>query len=835
MRLRPRLLIVAAVSLIPCLCGSWGTLIAPKMLSDSDISKLETLCEDFGSSALKAEVRPRLGPHAMHQFIVQQAYKLLEKDPAFADGVSGLPTVPQINAWDGIFHGPQGPVQRQSGQQSGVPEILCPAPGGEVGGPSPDAELLTDLSSVNPDYSGAAHYWNPWLQCGEAPKVASDYYLALTHRILEGGSDNDKAHFAAYLAHYMGDVSSAKHADVVVFTEDDVLKLEVIAKQWSDEIGRDWETWIKSPRIKEAFAIMEARTKAMNAAQSDYFWIRVKEHMRDCPLKQKHTFKVDVFEPTLESAIGAYLWEMNHRPSVKGRMAFFGYFDPLYYNGPIFKAINAWYPSFQLAVALSTHLVWETNPAQFRDTALAAIQQDKSLMERPYDQYWSDVQPTDDFYATDDATADKARAAYMQSLVKSCSSLVHGKDFDDNKDFDQAAFMPYLQNSIRHVYLALRSSISAIRVKAKYLAVQPEGHWQVKIELTNLADEPVNLGAFRILTEKGGALVSPTGWRFDPLNETLAKGASKKFRVELFDVPKPDSGDPVFYVEAHGKYAKTADAGARRTKAVPDDNLQVIRNPDSTDDMKGTTGPLDLAIVFDVTGSMGSSIESMRTKAIEIVNALNKQSSDMRLALCAFRDAAVDGGDKAFELHPFSKDIAGYIPIMGTWKAEGGGDTPEDQLEGIRQVLDLWVKEPSGNRKPTKILVVITDAPAHEPDKFGNTFKSIAKLCQDVDPAHIYPVIVGTDADALRDATTLASTTEGKVTTSADYGSAADKLLEVVHQAVAEHPAPSQGLSPEDLRRWLLWGGSGAFGLGFFVLLTAVGVRRRNARAAPSA
>lgn len=824
-----RLFLLAALTLLPSLGWSWGTLIAPKFLSDADITKLETLCNDFGSPALKAEVRPRLGPHAMHQFIVQQAYKLLAKDPAFVDGASGLPTVQQINAWDGIFHGPQGPVQRKAGQDSGVTDILCPTPGGDVGGPSPDAELLTDLATVNPDYFGAAHYWNPWLQCGEAPNVAGKYFVALTHKILEGGTDNDKAHFAAYLAHYVGDVSSAKHADVVELTEDDVTKLEVIAKQWADEIGRDWETWIKSPRIKEAFDIMAARTRALNAGLSDGFWARAREHMHDGPLKQKRTFKVDVFEPTLESAIGAYLWELNHRPAAKGRMAFFGYFDPLYYNGPIFKALNAWYPSLQLTVALSTHLVWETNPAQFRDTAVPTVEQDKLLMDKPYDQYWSGVRPIDGYYAPDDKTSDPAREAYMQALVKSCSSIVHGKDYDDNKDFDQAAFMPYLQNSIRHVYLALRSSISALRVKAKFLPVQPDGHYQVKITITNLADEPVNLGAFRILSEVNGKLVSPTGWRFGALNESLAKNASKRLRVELFDVPKPASGDPVFIVEAHGKYDKTADSGARRARAVPDDNLQIVKNPDSTDAVKGTTGPLDLAIVFDVTGSMGASIGSMRDKAIEIVNALNKQSSDMRLALCAFRDAKADGGSAAFELHPFSKDVATYIPIMGTWSAQGGGDTPEDQLEAIRKILDLWVKEPGTDRKAAKILIVITDAPAHSPDSFGNTYASVAKLCHDVDPAHIYPVIVGSDPDALRDATTLASTTEGKVTTSADYASAADKLLEAVQTAVAEHPAAS-GLSPEQLTNLLLWGGAGAFGLGFLVLLGAVAIRRKNAQ-----
>lgn len=809
----------AVTLLLPKLGSPWGTLIAPKALTESKIGQLEGLVETFAGPELKAQVRPRLGPHAMHQFIVQQAYKMLERDPAFADGKSGLPTVGEVNSWDGIEHLEMGPVQRASGARPGLSELLCPP---TSGGPSPDAELLADHASVNPEYNGSAHYWNPWLQCGQAPNVAGTYYTGLVHRILESATANEKAHMAAYMCHYVADVSSAKHADFIQLTAEDTIKLEKIAEEWAAEPKDPVRTWLTSPKIAEARKIMEDRVRQLNAGLADDFWIRINHEVSKCALKPGFTFKVDVYRPYLETAIAAYLWEFHHRPAVKGRMAFFSYFDPLYFNGPVFKAILS-DPSFQLCVALSTHLMWETNPLQFGKTAQEAIAANSSILDGALNSYYSTVKPGPDFISGDDKVADKARTDYIAELVKSCSLLAHGSDITATKDFEDN-YDDYLKNSIRHVYLALRSSISGMRVLAKYKATGKPGNYKMRVTVENLCDEAVTLSSFKLLTYVDGKLVSPTGWVFEAPGGAIAKGQKAKFEFEIFDVKVREGEEPILYVEAHGKYATTPDAGVRRDLAGKADNLDIVRNPGDASGVSTTKGPLDLAIVFDTTSSMSGSIEAMKTKAVEIVNALNKQSSDMRLALCSFRDA---GADKTpFDLKPFSRDIAGYIGIIGGYTAEGGGDTAEDQLEGIHKVLMLWKDEPSSERIPTKVIVVITDAPAHNPDTFGNTFKTIAKLALEVDPAHIYPVVVGTDASAVKDAQELADGTGGKVSTSADYGAAADKLLEAVTAAVNEHPAPAAAISPET--KVLYAGIAGAAGLILGIVCLAAGSKQRK-------
>ncbi len=93
-----------------------------------------------------------------------------------------------------------------------------------------------------------------------------------------------------------------------------------------------------------------------------------------------------------------------------------------------------------------------------------------------------------------------------------------------------------------------------------------------------------------------------------------------------------------------------------------------------------------------------------------------------------------------------------------------------------------------------------------------------------------YPVIVGTDADAKKEADLLASNRGGKVTTSEDYGGVADKMIDAVKNAMKDDPAPSQGLSREGLIQLLIGLGAGAFLLGIVAYCVSVGFRRRYAR-----
>lgn len=809
---------------IPRYSQPWATLTGQAEIPADTYSNLKTLINDFASDkGFAAETDLRKGPHPIHQFVLQQAFKMLRDDPAYADGLSGLPSLEEVNAWDGIDRKwVEGVVQRPPGSAGASPPVLASSAGG-VSGPSPDAERLADLSTWNPDYNGAAHYWNPWLQSGDAPRSAAHYFVYLVHAILEGGSAQDKARFAEYMCHYMGDVASAKHADAFMLDSGDVQRLKVLADQFVQLRSDDAKAWLSQPQIAQALAILQA--KAPNKA----YWDMVVKNMSIMPLKPGGSFKVDVMPASLESAVGCYLWFLGTAPPGQPVNRFYNYFDPFYFNGQMIHALMD-KASFDLGCVLSNHMVWESNPAQFQQAA-SVIQNDQKLLELPVDTYYPRTQRNTDYYSLDENAANQGRAKYMGDLLKECSQTAHGPDLNSMTRFS-ADYTSYMYTAIRFVYSALRSSISAMRLKAKYSQIG-EKDYRIRVTINNLAGESLNVDGVRILTRRGGKIVAPSNWNFEMLSSVGAK-AEGTVKVELRDVDTSE-GEPEFIAEVHGHYDKTPDSGVRRIEATKRGNVDIIKNPGSAEGMNPEGGPLDLGIVFDVTGSMGSSIESMKTKAEEIVAELQKKTKDMRLATCAFRDSTAkddkpEDTGPPFELRPFTKDIGGLIAGMGSWKAKGGGDTNEDQLQACRMILDLWAKETTSDRHPTKIIIVITDAGAHSPDTFGNTFKSIATLAEKVDPAHIYPVIVGSDPEALDHANQLASGTGGKVITASDYGQAADKLLEAVNTAVKEHPAPAQAEGDEEsggsAGPALLYTGIGIFGLGVITLLIGVFVRR---------
>ena len=287
------------------------------------------------------------------------------------------------------------------------------------------------------------------------------------------------------------------------------------------------------------------------------------------------------------------------------------------------------------------------------------------------------------------------------------------------------------------------------------------------------------------------------GWT-KKVSASVAKGARQRVTIELSDKHITESA-PQFIVDVFGRYKKTPDVGFWRGEASqrPPRIMHGLTLPA----FDRVTGALDLAVCFDVTGSMGSSIDSVRADAITTLGKLKERLKDMRVALISFRDIKEDE-ENAFSVTPFSSNVEQVFSTMKGWKADGGGDAPEDQLQAISLALDMWDGK-TDPRKPTKIVVVITDAPPHDPDVHGNTQASIADYAERVDPAHIYPIIVGGNTAAHEKAAELAALTGGEVLSAKSGEEVATVLAQTVEKAVATHA----DTAPADLPPWLLFYG----------------------------
>lgn len=137
--------------------------------------------------------------------------------------------------------------------------------------------------------------------------------------------------------------------------------------------------------------------------------------------------------------------------------------------------------------------------------------------------------------------------------------------------------------------------------------------------------------------------------------------------------------------------------------------------------------------IFDITGSMGLQIESVKKEIVPVMQRLKEHaelavreavgengmqfSLNFEVAIVGYRDF----DDVAhFETHDFTSEIGNIETFLGTLKAVGGGDEPEDVKGGFIHALFGITSETGMSPKlawksdtASKSIYLITDAPAH--------------------------------------------------------------------------------------------------------------------------
>ena len=125
------------------------------------------------------------------------------------------------------------------------------------------------------------------------------------------------------------------------------------------------------------------------------------------------------------------------------------------------------------------------------------------------------------------------------------------------------------------------------------------------------------------------------------------------------------------------------------------------------------SGELDIVYMIDSTGSMGSWINGVKEKCIEILKKLNEnpklENYDIKFGGVFYRDP-VDQPKDIHEEQPL-KDVNELQTKLASISATGGGDIPEDWVGAYEIVLNdekmKWRKDSK------KIIIHIADAGAH--------------------------------------------------------------------------------------------------------------------------
>ena len=142
---------------------------------------------------------------------------------------------------------------------------------------------------------------------------------------------------------------------------------------------------------------------------------------------------------------------------------------------------------------------------------------------------------------------------------------------------------------------------------------------------------------------------------------------------------------------------------------------------------------LDIAVLFDTTGSMGDELRYLTVEVENIAADIADIAPDahVRWALVTYRDHGDLYVTRRFD---FTSDLEQFHADLSRQTAEGGGDYPEASAEGLMQAVTLsWRDDPDVAR----MAFWIADAPHH-----GNATELMTQSIRiaAMDDIHVYPV-----------------------------------------------------------------------------------------------
>lgn len=142
---------------------------------------------------------------------------------------------------------------------------------------------------------------------------------------------------------------------------------------------------------------------------------------------------------------------------------------------------------------------------------------------------------------------------------------------------------------------------------------------------------------------------------------------------------------------------------------------------------QGVKYAVDLVMCIDATGSMGHLIDEVKSSALKFYENLEsvmakkeKTIDQLRARVIVFRDYWADSESLAmqcsdfFDLRTQSSEFAGFVSGI---TATGGGDEPENGLEGLALALNSNWEKSQDFAKQRYVVVVYTDASAHSLEK----------------------------------------------------------------------------------------------------------------------
>jgi len=162
---------------------------------------------------------------------------------------------------------------------------------------------------------------------------------------------------------------------------------------------------------------------------------------------------------------------------------------------------------------------------------------------------------------------------------------------------------------------------------------------------------------------------------------------------------------------------------------------------------KAESQKVSVYFVFDVTSSMDRFIKGVKETCCKFANTIAERFDELEIGLIIFGDEtyALDEVPEMPVIYGLRSDVEDFKDDLANCKRYYGGDIPETSFEAMKTCIDNF---DVGNRK--KIIVLITDAPAHSPNITGKGKYDYIDVLDDLVDNNITTFTVCPDYDYYR-------------------------------------------------------------------------------------
>jgi Mg-chelatase subunit ChlD len=154
----------------------------------------------------------------------------------------------------------------------------------------------------------------------------------------------------------------------------------------------------------------------------------------------------------------------------------------------------------------------------------------------------------------------------------------------------------------------------------------------------------------------------------------------------------------------------------------------VVAAPAAPKDVKDKKPNVEVVFCLDTTGSMGGLIEGAKQKIWTISNQIvsGKPTPNLKVGLLAFRDR---GDVYITKITDLTDDLDAIYSTIKTFKAEGGGDTPESVNQALNESVTRF--KWSDDKDTLRIIFLVGDAPPHMDYKDDVKYPETCKLASE--------------------------------------------------------------------------------------------------------